>query len=114
MRLVTVLLGVVAGGRVGVVLVNAAALLIPLPVEPARSGSGAAGAQPGCPGSGQTAVLVCSVPALLVALTRVRPTRASVRVTLAAALGPALSKGDDVAEGPGPRCRHDAGSLGDA
>ena len=72
MRLVTVVLNVAAGGRVGVVLVSAAALvMLPLPVETcngqgqvppaplasaARSRSGAA-------------LLVCSVPTLLVALT---------------------------------------------
>jgi hypothetical protein len=36
--------------------------------------------------------VVCRVPTLLVALTRVRPVSASVRVMLAAALGPALAK----------------------
>ena len=87
--------GVVEGGRVGVVLVQrhnvgdtAAA-----GGDLQWSGSGAASAAgQAAQGHGQAALLVCSVPIAVGGADQVRPTRASVRVTLTAALGPALSK----------------------
>ena len=86
--------GVVAGVGVGVVLVSAAALADAAAAgRPARSGSGAAGAAgQAAQGHGQAALLVCSVPTLLVALTRSgRPGRRSGDVG-GCAPGPALSK----------------------
>jgi hypothetical protein len=95
MRLVTVVLVLLPGVGSGVVLVMLTALvMLPLPLETctvrvmvpppplARLAWVTVSAVP----------VVCRVPTLLVALTRVRPVSASVRVMLAAALGPALAK----------------------
>jgi hypothetical protein len=95
MRLVTVVLVLLPGVGSGVVLVSAAALvMLPLPVETCtvrvRVPPAPLARLPRV--TVRAALLVCSVPTLLVALTRVRPTRASVRVTFAAVLGPALLK----------------------
>ena len=116
MRLVTVVLVFVAGVGSGVVLVSAAALvMLPLPVETCGQGQGCrrpAGQLPRV--TVRAALLVCSVPTLLVALTRVRTDQASVRGDVGGCARPGVAEGDDVAEGLAHGAGADAGGLGDA
>ena len=92
--LALVLLSMQLGRGVGVVLVSAAALvMLPLPVNLQWSeGQIAAGAAARLPRPRSGRAVGCEQCALRWWRTRVRPTRGVGQVTLAAALGPALSK----------------------
>ena len=89
--------------------------MLPLPVETCTVRARVPPAPlASCPWSRSGRAAGLQVPTLLVALTSVRPTVASVRVMLAAAPRPGVVEGDDVAEGLAHGAGADAGGPGDA